>query len=406
MNGSAIDGTPRWAPEPDPAEAVGRVRMAFLEQFGRAPDGVWAAPGRVNLIGEHVDYAQGLCLPLALAHRTYVALSRRDGGRVSVRSLQQPDQPWDGALDEVAAGNPSGWAAYAAGVAWALAQEGHDVPGFDACVDGQVPLGGGLSSSAALECAVALALDDVAELGLGGDDAGRAALAAACQRAENEVAGAATGGMDQAAALRCRQGHALLLDSADARVAHVPLDLPGAGLALLVIDTRAVHELTDGQYGDRRKACERAACALGVESLREVDIADLDGALARLEPVLRPVARHVVTEIDRVRTTAELLRAGKVRDVGTLLDASHASLREDYRVSCAELDTAVQAARDAGALGARMTGGGFGGSAIALLPADAVAQVARAVTAAFDRRGYEAPVFLEAVPSAAAERVG
>jgi galactokinase len=299
-------------------------------------------------------------------------------------------------------------------VPWALREDGLDVPGFDAVVDGHVPLGSGLSSSAALECAVAVALDDVAGLGLAGSDAGRARLAAACVRAENDIAGAPTGGMDQAASLRAREGTALLLDCRDFEVEHVPFDLPAAGLALLVMDTRAHHSLVDGQYGSRRDACEEAAKLLGVSSLREVAVEDLDGALARIaasvddpeqaDEIQRRV-RHVVTEIARVRQLADLLADGRVHDVGPLLDASHASLRDDYEVSSPELDVAVEAARQAGALGARMTGGGFGGSAIALVADADVESVAAAVAAAFGREGFPAPAFLRAVPSAPAGRV-
>lgn len=407
--GSDRDATaaqnPRWAAPPDPDRAVVEVVEEFRRQYGGEPAGVWAAPGRVNLIGEHVDYADGLCLPLALAHRTYVALSPRTDGQLRLHSVQQPDDAWEGSLDDVGAGSATGWAAYAAGVAWALREEGHDVPGFDACVDGQVPLGAGLSSSAALECAVAVAVDEVAGLGLAGDDAGRRVLARACQRAENDIAGAATGGMDQAVALRSRQGCALLLDTRDDGVEHVPLDLDAAGLTLLVVDTRAEHSLADGQYADRRSACERATEALGVASLRDVPVEGLEETLAPLEADLRPRARHVVTEIARVAAAADLLRRHRPAEVGPLLDASHASLRDDYEVSCAELDVAVEAARAGGALGARMTGGGFGGSIVALVPSDRVSGVAEAVTGAFADAGFEAPVLLEATPSAPAGRV-
>ncbi|HEY5183997.1 MAG TPA: galactokinase family protein, partial [Actinomycetes bacterium] len=218
---------------------------------GQQPTGVWAAPGRVNVIGEHVDYNQGLCLPFALEHRTFVAVRPRDDDRVSVWSAQEP-LSWEGSLDEITPGAVPGWAGYAAGVPWALRAAGHEVPGLDIVVNGQVPRGSGLSSSAALECAVAVALDELADLGLGSDDVGRARLAAVCVRAENEIAGAPTGGMDQAAALRARAGHALLLDCRDFSVRHEPFDLGAHGLALLVIGTRARHALVDGQYGGRR----------------------------------------------------------------------------------------------------------------------------------------------------------
>ncbi len=304
---------------------------------------------------------------------------------------------WAMPLTDVVPGAVDGWAGYAAGVAWAMAQDGSRLGGFEASVDSCVPYGAGLSSSAALECAVAVGLDEVFGVGLAATDEGRARLARACIRAENEVAGAATGGMDQTAALRASAGDALLFDTRDGSVRHLPFDLAAHGLALLVIDTRAPHRLVDGQYAQRRVTCAAAAAHLGVATLRDVPADGLGAALARLDrqlptqdggaveaDVLRARVRHVVTEIARVEQFVELLTAGRVVEVGPVLDASHASLRDDYEVSCPELDAAVEAARAAGALGARMTGGGFGGSAIALVRADEVDAVARAVVAAFE----------------------
>jgi galactokinase len=309
-------------------------------------------------------------------------------------------------LADVAPGAVTGWASYVAGVAWALRSLGHPVRGFDAAVDSCVPYGAGLSSSAAIEAAFAVALSAVFGLGLADDDAGRALLAGACVRAENEIAGAPTGGMDQAASLRCRAGSALLLDCLDGSVEQVPFDLRAHGLALLVVDTRAEHALVDGQYAARRAACEEAARRLGVPSLRSVaDSGTLDAALVALDDgtvegsVRVRRTRHVVTEIGRVREFVALLRAGRPDDVGPTMDASHASLRDDYEVSCRELDLVVAAARTAGALGARMTGGGFGGSAIALVPAGAEASVAAVVAAAFAAAGLREPAFLLAPPS-------
>jgi galactokinase len=422
-SGTSGTVTADWYADADqPARTASARRAAegFEAEFGRPPAGVWAAPGRVNVIGEHVDYNGGLCLPFALAHRTYVALAPRDDDRLVVTSAQVRDDTgqgrprWEGRLDDVAPGTVDGWAGYAVGVPWALRQSGHRVPGFDAVVDGLVPLGSGLSSSAALECAVGVALDEVAGLGLGGDDDGRAALAAACVRAENDIAGAPTGGMDQAASLRSQAGSALLIDCVDFSVRHVPFDLAAAGLELVVIDTRAHHALQDGQYGSRREQCERAAGLLGVRWLREVHAIELDAALDRLrdlvddpeeaDEIARRV-RHVVTEIARVRQAVLLIEDGDLAGIGPLLDASHASLRDDYEVSSRELDLACEAAKGAGALGARMTGGGFGGSAIALVPAGSGDAVADAVAAAFAAEGLAAPGFLRAVPSAPAGRV-
>jgi galactokinase len=387
-------------------EGAGRARELFTSTFGGDPDGVWAAPGRVNLIGEHVDYNGGLCLPMALPHRTFAALRRRDDGTVRLVSALAPDDVWTGTLAGIGPGLVSSWVAYAAGVAWSLAQDGHLLGGFDAAIDSCVPLGAGLSSSAAIECAVALALDETFGLGLAASgDTGRASLAALCVRAENEVAGAPTGGMDQAASLRATAGHALLLDTLDHSVAQVPFHLSEAGLELLVVDTRAEHALVDGQYAARRTACHAAAERLGVGTLREVT--DLDVALAALpDPIEQMRVRHVVTEIARVEQFASLVRDDRVRAVGPLMDASHESLRTDYEVSCDELDVAVGAARAAGALGARMTGGGFGGSAIALVETGAADSIADAVAEAFRERGWREPGFLVAVAGPAGGRVG
>jgi galactokinase len=395
----------------DDATGAARVRALFRQAYGTDPDGVWAAPGRVNLIGEHVDYNGGLCLPIALPHRTFVALRRNplgtpDEDRVRLVSSLDPHAVWTGSLDRIAPGNVRGWVAYTGGPAWALRQDGHGLGGFDAAIDSCVPLGAGLSSSAAIECAVAVALDEVFDLGYTGDE-GRARLAAVCVRAENEVAGAPTGGMDQAASLRTKAGHALLLDNLDASVRHVPFDLEAAGLELLVIDTEAEHALVDGQYAARRATCHAAAARLGVRTLREVSLSDLEAALAGLDDGdQRKRVRHVVTEIARVVAFEELVSTGRVRDVGPLLDASHTSLRDDYEVSVAELDVAVESARAAGALGARMTGGGFGGSAIALIEAGSASRVADAVLKAFKAHVMGTPSFLTAVAGKPAGRVG
>ncbi|MBI9115995.1 galactokinase [Sanguibacter suaedae] len=388
----------------------------FADVFGEQPDGVWSAPGRGNLIGEHTDYNGGFVLPFALPHRTYVALRRRDDGRVRLSSAQEPT-PWEGTLADVVPGGVAGWPAYVVGVAWALREAGYDVGGFDAAVTSCVPYGAGLSSSAALEASVAVALDAVHGLGLAGpvdavSDAGRKVLAAACIRAENEMAGAPTGGMDQAASLRAQAGHALLLDCVSLDVRHIPFDLAADDLALLVIDTRAEHQLVDGQYAARRDTCETAARVLGVGTLREVT--DLDAALATLaapgaldgtgqDPaVVARRVRHVVTEIERVREVVDLLDSGRTTAVGPVLTAAHESLRDDYEVSCHELDVAVDSAVQAGALGGRMIGGGFGGSAIALVHASEVEQVAGDVAAAFASEGLRAPGFLVAVAAAPA----
>lgn len=388
----------------DTTERAARLRAEHRARWGADPSVVGRAPGRVNLMGEHTDYNRGLVLPVALPHSTLVSASPRDDGRVRLASLQA-EGTFEARLDEVGPGAVDGWATYAAGVLWALREQGTALPGVDLLVDSTVPLGAGLSSSAALECAVAVAVTALQ----GGDlsPAGRRGLAAACVRAETEVAGAPTGGMDQAVSLLAEPGAALLLDfDADdgslGEVGPVPLGLEHAGLVLLVTDTRVSHALVDGGYGDRRSECGRAAEALGVDSLRQADPA----AVEQLDdPVLRRRARHVVTEVQRVSLVVEAVAAGDWTTVGRELAASHASMRDDFEISCTELDLAVQIATEVGALGARMTGGGFGGSSVVLVPTERVAAVVTAVETAFAAAGHRSPAHLLATPSAAADVV-
>jgi galactokinase len=382
-----------------PGAATDLAAAWFGECFGAEPEVVWHAPGRVNLIGEHTDYNEGFVLPFALAQGIRVAASRRGDLLLELRSRQVPDEPATAALRALAPGSVTGWTAYPAGVAWALAEAGLPVGGASIAVDADLEPGAALSSSAALECATALALTE-----LHGLSVPRPQLAAIARRAENEFAGIPTGIMDQSASLLCRAGHALLLDCRSGEARDVPLDLPAAGLVLLVIDTRVRHALADGRYATRRRACEQAARALGVRSLR--DVTDDPGALdAMADPVLRRRARHVITENGRVLATVALLRAGDIAACGPLLSASHRSLRYDFEVSWPQADVAVDAAVAAGALGARMTGGGFGGSIIALARARTSADVRAGVCDAFARRGWPQPGFLEALPSAGALRL-
>jgi galactokinase len=316
----------------------------FSTTFGEEPTGVWSAPGRVNLIGEHTDYNDGLCLPIALPQRTFAAVSPRADDVLRIVSAQS-DGVVEVSIADVAPGRPGGWAAYVAGVPWALRKAGYAVTGLDVAVDGRVPLGAGLSSSAALECAVGAAASDLFALGLLATHDGRRVLVDACINAENTIAEAPTGGMDQSASLLASAGHALLLDCRDFRTEQVPFDLGAHGLALLVMDTRAEHALVDGQYAERRTSCEEAARELGVPSLREVPADDLDATLAALSTdLLRRRARHIVTEIARVEVTVAALRRNDFRSVGELFLASHASMRDDFEISVPELDAAVEAA--------------------------------------------------------------
>lgn len=386
------------ADQPGPAA---KAALAFEQLHGRVPDGVWSAPGRVNLIGEHTDYNDGYVLPFALPHRIAVAAARRADGQLTVSTLGD-----DGGLQhaapapvaELAPGAITGWAAYPSGVAWVLRDHGVRA-GADLVIAGDVPAGAGLSSSHALECATALAL-----LGLAGVSPDRAEIARWVQRSENDFVGAPTGLLDQTASLQCVEAHVLFHDVRSGKSEQVPFDAAASGLEVLVIDTRASHSNTDGGYASRRAGCERAAALLGTPSLRDVDVTELDDVLAKLPDELRPLVRHVVTENDRVLRTVELLRAGRLAEIGPLLSASHVSLRDDYVISWTEADVAVDAAMSAGALGARMIGGGFGGSAIALVPVDRHLDVERAVLAGCAERSLIKPRLFTAVPAAGAGR--
>jgi galactokinase len=380
---------------------------AFRSVHDRPPEGVWSAPGRVNLIGEHTDYNDGFVLPFALPHRLAAAASPRDDQLLTVATLGSDGRIQQAGPIEIPALRPGaveGWAAYPAGVAWVLRDHGID-RGADVVLAGDVPTGAGLSSSHALECAVSLAL-----LGLHGqelDQPGtpdRMQIARWVQHAENDFVGAPTGLLDQTASLCCTESHVLFLDVRSGETEQVPFDTAAVGLRIVVIDTRTKHSHSESGYGERRRGTERAADLLGIKALRDVPMAGLDASLGRLPAELVPLARHVVTENQRVLDVVELLHAGRLKDIGPFLDASHTSMRDDYRISTAELDTAVGAAREAGALGARMTGGGFGGSAIALVPESQVDAVEASVTAAYEREGWRTPRTFVAVPSAGAGR--
>ncbi len=373
------------------------VVRTFTDRVGRPPAGVWAAPGRVNLIGEHTDYNDGFVMPFALSQAVTVAASPREDDTWSVTSLNLDSTRTFTRADLVP--GMSGWAAYAAGVVWALEGAGHQIDGADLVLSSDVPTGAGLSSSAALECAVLATLAELSGLQI--EPLERSKLARRC---ENEFVGAPTGLMDQAASTLCTAEHALFFDCRSYAAEQVPLDLGVAGLELLVLDTKTPHDLVDSEYADRRATCEEAARRLGVQALR--DVLDLDDALARLsDPTMRRRVRHVVTENARVLQAAELLGAGRIRDLAPLLDASHASMRDDFEITVPTVDLAVSAAREAGAYGARMTGGGFGGCIIALVETGDVDRVGRAVADRFQRARYAAPAWFAGVPSAGAGRV-
>ena len=361
----------------------------------------WFAPGRINLIGEHTDYNDGFVLPFALGVGCTTVVSPGSDGW-SVRSVQEPEPIVVRRSGLAAAPEVAEWSRYVLGALWLLTDRGVDVPPLEVVVDSDVPTGAGLSSSAALVCSVVRAIDD--HLGLGLDDD---AIFALTRDVENDAVGAPTGGMDQLVSLRGRAGHALLCDMRTHETRPVPLDLAGAGLAVLVADTRAPHKHSDGEYGARRRGCEEAARLLGVPALRDVAKDDLGGALERLDDdELRRYVRHVVTENARVLEVAGLLDAGRLPEIGPALSASHASMRDDFQITVPEVDTAVEALLSAGALGARMTGGGFGGCVIGLVPEREVAPAGDGVRRAFADAGFGEPTLFTATPEAGARPVG
>ena len=373
------------------------LAAAFTEQYGGAPAGVWAAPGRLNLIGEHTDYNDGLVLPIALPMRTLAAVGRRRDGRLAVASAQHPRDVVELPLTDLRPGNPGGWAGYPAGVVHALLDVVTAAGGVSVLVDGDVPAGAGLSSSAALTCAVALAVRDALGLELTSSD-----LVEVARTAENDFVGAPTGVLDQSASLLCEAGSALFLDVRTRSAEQVPLDLVGAGLQLLVVDTGVTHRHADGGYGRRRRECEAAAAVLGVPALRD---AELPAVEALTDQLLRRRARHVVTENARVQEVVDLLRGGDdPRPIGPVLTAGHLSLRNDFAVSTVELDAVVDTALAAGAHGARMVGGGFGGSALVLVDTGEGAMIAAATETRLRELGVRPRTFV-VVPAGGARRL-
>ena len=373
---------------------MSQIEKKFLETFGAEPDLVAAAPGRVNLIGEHIDYSDGFVLPFAIKDRTLVAARKRGDSTVRIASAQRRNKIVTVDISTVKPGLKGEWERYALGVLWALGVK----EGVDLLIDGHVPLGAGLSSSAALECSVATAMNHLFDLGFNLEE-----LARLTQKAENQYVGVPCGIMDQSVSLMATQGSALLLDCRDLTTKNIPFDVASSGLELLIIDTQAHHALTDGGYAERRASCESVVAKLGITSLRELSMEQLENSRGLLTETEFVRARHAVTEMKRVLECVEALSNSDFERVGQLINQSHISLRDDYTVSCPELDTAVEAALAAGALGSRMVGGGFGGSAIALIQASKTTETIKTVEKAFSSKGFKAPRFFTSLPSQGAE---
>ena len=375
---------------------MSQIEKKFLETFGVEPDLVAAAPGRVNLIGEHIDYSDGFVLPFAIKDRTLVAARKRNDSTVRIASAQRRNKIVTVDINKVKPGLKGEWERYALGVLWALGVK----DGVDLLIDGHVPLGAGLSSSAALECSVATAMNHLFDLGFNLEE-----LARLTQKAENQYVGVPCGIMDQSVSLMATQGSALLLDCRDLSTKNIPFDVASSGLELLIIDTQAHHALTDGGYAERRASCESVVAKLGIRSLRELTMEQLENSRGSLTETEFVRARHAVTEMKRVLDCVQALSDSDFAKVGELINQSHASLRDDYTVSCPELDTAVDAALAAGALGSRMVGGGFGGSAIALIQASKTTETIKAIEKGFSSKGFKAPRFFTSLPSQGAELI-
>lgn len=371
--------------------------MTFEARFDRGAQTAWWAPGRVNLIGDHTDYAGGLVLPFATPWGTTTWAAPRSDGLLAMVSEQRDQALTRFPLDSLEP-NASRWTAYVEGAAWALLNEGVELTGADVYVDGNVPLGAGLSSSAALTCSTLLALLDLA-----GQHWSLERVAAAARQVENDYLGAPVGVMDPLVAMHGRRDYALLIDTQALSIEPVPLVLADHDCSLLVTTTHAQHQTSDDHYASRVAEVKAAESSLGVPSLREVTDPQRVEEIA--DPVIRRRARHVLTENARVRKTVALLKSNQLRSVGSMLTASHRSLRDDFDVSSPELDLAVSAALDADALGARLTGAGFGGSTITLVDATEAERIETAIKSAFDARGWAKPDVRSVRPSGGAHAV-
>lgn len=369
------------------------LENTYQELFGHRAEVIAEAPGRVNLIGEHIDYSEGFVLPFAIADRTFAAIARNKDGLVRIASQQRKNRIFTIDIKDVKPGSTGEWEKYVLGVIWTMGV----TSGVDILVDGHVPSGAGLSSSAALECSVAVGLNLLFDLKKSLEEIARAA-----QKAENDYVGMPCGIMDQSVSLMGREGSALLLDCRDLSTESVPFDVASAGLELLIIDTQAHHALVDGGYAERRASCESVAAKFSIPSMRHLTMDVLESRKSEITETEFIRARHAVTEIQRVKDAVIALRASDFSTLGRLINESHFSLRDDYTVSCPELDVAVDASLAVGALGSRMVGGGFGGSAIALIKADQIESVKDSIRSAYSAKGFKAPRFFTSLPNTGA----
>ena len=383
-----------------PDKLIQRVKTEFKKIYHHEPTGVWSAPGRVNLIGEHTDYNEGFVFPFAINRNTFAAISLREDNLIHVASSFSP-VTHEIDVHNIKKSSENQWAAYPFGVAWAIQQLSEVIPtGFDCYIESDVPVGAGLSSSAAIECSVGVALNELWNAGLS-----KPQLAKAGQLAENEIVGAPTGIMDQSASLLGKRDHGVFLDCQSLEAEVVELGFAKAGLELLIIDTKVAHRHADGGYASRRAACELGAKTMGLPSLRQLTSKDLPRAQELLDDVTFRRVRHVVTENERVLQTVARLKQQGPKAIGDLMYASHISMRDDFEISVAELDEAVSVAEAFGAIGARMTGGGFGGAAIALVPSELIEEITIAIRYAFKQRGFIEPTIFSVTAADGAHRI-
>ncbi len=374
---------------------IAGAQSGFKKIFGYEASGIWSAPGRANLIGEHTDYNNGFVFPFGIDRRTYVALSPRQDMLCRVASGLS-EEIYEYELSQTMP-TQLDWALYPLGVAWTMQEKAKF--GFDAYFVSEVPIGAGLSSSAAIECSIGIALNEIWEAGYSKQD-----IALLGQKAENEVVGAPTGIMDQTASMLAKSDAAVLIDCKTLETELVPLGLSSQGLVVAVIDTRVSHRHSDGGYRSRREACEKGAKIMGVESLRELTVSDLDAAKQKMDDVTFRRCRHVITENQRVLEAVNALRAGEMDQLGQLLLQSHASMRDDFEISIDELDTAVEVAMRVGAVGSRMTGGGFGGAAIAIIDQSKLEMLSAECKREFLANGFAEPNVFAVTPSDGARR--
>jgi galactokinase len=384
------------------SDAYAQLARSFAERYGRAPRG-FRAPGRVNLIGEHTDYNGGFVLPMAIDRSTYVAAAAREDRRVFVHSLNR-EESFEFDLDRPGETRRGIWLDYVEGVARALESKGVRLRGAEMVLLSEVPAGAGLSSSAALEVSTGLAMASVS-----GVEVDRVTLALAGQQAEHTYVGAMVGIMDQFVAALGREGHALLIDCRKLEATAVPLDTTEVCVA--ITDTNVKHELSASEYNARRAECEEGVRILrrflpGVEQLRDVSVEEFERYAAELPEPVRRRCRHVVTEDARTLAAADALRRGDLRELGRLMRLSHESLRDDYEVSCPELDALAETAWTIeGVLGSRMTGGGFGGSTVSLVRRERVAEFGAALEAEYARRFQRLPTLYVSEPGGGAEEL-